>query len=81
MHQKLNYLERHSYVPITSKYPCSAIKKIVSINEVYWNSGKSSQNTNWVVNAAIEFSRFNQTDTTGPSETVLITGDRRAEFH
>ena len=61
------------YVPVI----CFAI----SINEVYWNSGKSSQSTNWVVNAAIEFYRFNQTDTTGPNEIVLITGIRTAEFH
>ena len=53
----------------------------ISINEVYWNYRKSSQRTNWVVNAGIESSRFNQTDTTGPNETVVITENKRAEFH
>ena len=87
MHQKLNQLERHSYVLIISKIPCSAIQKIVCPSYLFCNFHKRGllelwkKFTDWVVNAAIEFSRFYQTDTTGPNEIVLITGNRTAEFH
>ena len=46
-----------------------------NINKVHWNSGKSLQSTNWVVNTAIRILSLNQTNTkTGPTEIVLITG-------
>ena len=72
--------------PIISVIPCSAMQIIVcpvicfviSINEVHWNSWKSSQCTNWVVNAVIEF--FRSIKLIQIHEIVLITGSITAEL-
>ena len=57
------------------KIVCRSYCFTISINEVHQNSEKSLQNTNWLVNAPIEFPRSIKTDTnTGPNEIVLMTG-------
>ena len=89
IHQKSKQLEvGHSYIPIISMIPCLFMQNIVCPSYLYchchkrgslWNSGKSSQSTNWMVNTAIEISR--SIKLIQIPELVSITGIRTAEFN
>ena len=65
------YANNCGYVPVI----CIAI----SINEIHWNCGKSSQSTTWAVNAVIEFSHLIKL--VQIHEIVLITAGGAAEFN
>ena len=89
IHQKSKQLEvGHSYIPIISMIPCLFMQNIVCPSYLYchchkrgslWNSGKSPQSTNWMVNTAIEISR--SIKLIQIPELVSITGIRTAEFN
>ena len=69
------------HVQLCKKLYVPVICFSVSINEVHWNSGKSLQSTNYVVNAAIEFSRSFKLIQIQDNEIVLLTGSRTDEFN
>ena len=87
IHQRCNSNAVHIYLYFVNSLfiyanKCGYVQVIciaISRNEVHWNCEKSSQSTNWAVNAVIEFSR--SVKLIQIHEIVLITGSRTAEFN